>query len=250
MEVEDPNIRLAKLESVCLTDAALFGGMEKGQGKKLKSCAKKAPGTGDREEWKVEREMRKYQAAYKCPLCGATLCTGEAREVPYDELPETPRGRCEKSAVCGEPVPASGAHAHSAQVQGWERRACAVCRLHRSRMKVQGFLVYRVWYGDTLVYVGRTKQPLQDRIRGHLFQKPMHRTIAIEQVTKIEYAEFQTEADMNLYEIYFILKWHPRLNVDDKTRDFPTVDLPPVEWREFSTKLWDQVGGRAPEESY
>lgn len=107
-------------------------------------------------------------------------------------------------------------------------------------MKVQGFLVYRVWYGDTLVYVGRTKQPLQDRIRGHLFQKPMHRTIAIEQVTKIEYAEFQTEADMNLYEIYFILKWHPPLNVDDKTRDFPTVDLPPVEWREFNTKLWDK----------
>lgn len=105
-------------------------------------------------------------------------------------------------------------------------------------MKVQGFLVYRVWYGDALVYVGRTKQPLQDRIRGHLFQRPMHRTIAIEQVTKIEYAEFKTEADMNLYEIYFILKEHPPLNVDDKTRDFPTVDLPPVEWKEFSTKLW------------
>lgn len=107
-------------------------------------------------------------------------------------------------------------------------------------MKVQGFLVYRVWYGDTLVYVGRTKQPLQDRIRGHLFQKPMHRTIAIEQVTKIEYAEFETEADMNLYEIYFILKEHPPLNVDDKTRDFPTIDLPPVEWKEFKTKLWDK----------
>lgn len=105
-------------------------------------------------------------------------------------------------------------------------------------MKVQGFLVYRVWYGDALVYVGRTKQPLQDRIRGHLFQRPMHRTIDIEQVTKIEYTEFNTEADMNLYEIYFILKEHPPLNVDDKTRDFPTVDLPPVEWKEFSTKLW------------
>ena len=49
-----------------------------------------------------------------------------------------------------------------------------------------------------------------------------------------------SQADMNLYEIYFILKWHPPLNVDDKTRDFPTVDLPPVEWREFSTKLWDK----------
>ncbi len=107
-------------------------------------------------------------------------------------------------------------------------------------MKIQGFLVYRVWYGNTLVYVGRTKQPLQDRIRGHLFQRPMHRTIDIAQVTKIEYAEFKTEADMNLYEIYFILKEHPPLNVDDKAKDFPTVELPPVEWKEFSTRLWDK----------
>lgn len=106
--------------------------------------------------------------------------------------------------------------------------------------KVQGFLLYRIFYGERLVYVGRTKQPLQSRIRGHLFAKPMHRTIAIEQVTKIEYAEFQTEADMNLYEIYFILKWHPPLNVDDKTRDYPTVELPEVEWKEFRTPLWEK----------
>lgn len=116
---------------------------------------------------------------------------------------------------------------------------------------VQGFVLYRIFYGDTLVYVGRTKQPLQNRIRGHLFAKPMHRTIAIEQVTKIEYAEFQTEADMNLYEIYFILKWHPLLNVDDKTKDYPTVELPPVEWKEFKTTLWDkwvqEIAGKASE---
>ena len=45
---------------------------------------------------------------------------------------------------------------------------------------------------------------------------------------------------MNLYEIYFILKEHPPLNVDDKTRDYPTVDLPPVEWKEFTTPLWEK----------
>ena len=104
--------------------------------------------------------------------------------------------------------------------------------------RIQGFIVYRIFYGERLVYIGRTKQPLQNRIRGHLFSKPMHRTIAIEMVTKIEYTEFQTEADMNLYEIYFILKWHPLLNVDDKTRDYPTVDLPDVCWKEFHTPLW------------
>ena len=85
-------------------------------------------------------------------------------------------------------------------------------------MRVQGFLIYRIWYGNCLVYVGRTKQPLQSRIRGHLFSKPMHRTVKIEQVTKIEYAELGSEADMNLYEIYYILRLHPPLNADDKAR--------------------------------
>ena len=32
--------------------------------------------------------MAKYYAVYKCPLCGKLLRTGEAREVPYDRLPE------------------------------------------------------------------------------------------------------------------------------------------------------------------
>ena len=68
----------------------------------------------------------------------------------------------------------------------------------------------------------------------------MQRKIEIEQVTKIEYTQFSTEADMNLYEIYFILKWHPPLNVDDKTKDFPTVQLPPVKWADFHTHLWDK----------
>lgn len=107
-------------------------------------------------------------------------------------------------------------------------------------MKVQGFILYRIWYGNHLVYVGRTKQPLQNRIRGHLFAKPMHRVLNIELITKIEYAEFKTEADMNLYEIYFILIWRPTLNVDDKAHDMPTVELPPVEWNPFETPLWEK----------
>lgn len=107
-------------------------------------------------------------------------------------------------------------------------------------MRVQGFLIYRIWYGDCLVYVGRTKQPLQSRIRGHLFSKPMHRTVNIEQVTKIEYAELGSEADMNLYEIYYILKQHPPLNVDDKASDELSVILPELEWKEFTTHLWDK----------
>lgn len=104
----------------------------------------------------------------------------------------------------------------------------------------KGFILYRIWYGENLAYLGRTKQPLQSRIHGHLFKKPMHRSINIDLVTKIEYAEFQSEADMNLYEIYFINLWKPHLNVDDKCKDELSVRLPEVVWKEFTTHLWDK----------
>lgn len=80
--------------------------------------------------------------------------------------------------------------------------------------KIQGFILYRIWYGDVLVYLGRTKQPLQSRIHGHLFKKPMQRSISINLVTKIEYA--------------------------DKCKDELTVHLPDVEWQIFTTPLWDK----------
>lgn len=106
--------------------------------------------------------------------------------------------------------------------------------------KFGGFILYRIYYGDDIVYLGRTMQPLQDRIRGHLFKKPMHRAIYIDQVSKIEYAEFQTQADMYLYEIYFINLWKPPLNRDDKAHDELTVQLPDIEWKLFETKLWEK----------
>lgn len=106
--------------------------------------------------------------------------------------------------------------------------------------KIQGFILYRIYYGEHLTYLGRTKQPLQERIRGHLFKKPHHRRLYIEHITKIECASFKTEADMNLYEIYFINLWKPPLNVDDKTKDNLTLTLPDAEWKRFETHLWEK----------
>lgn len=105
---------------------------------------------------------------------------------------------------------------------------------------IQGYILYKIYYGDCLVYLGRTKQALQSRIRGHLFQRPMHRSICIDLVTRIEYAEFKTEADMNLYEIYFINLWKPPLNIDDKCRDGLTVHLPEVAWVQYVPQLWEK----------
>jgi excinuclease UvrABC nuclease subunit len=107
------------------------------------------------------------------------------------------------------------------------------------------FTLYKIYYKnnkneDILVYVGRTKRRLQDRIRGHVFSKPMHRTIDIDQISKIEYCETQTEADMNLYEIYYILAEKPPLNIDDKTKDYPTISLPPLTFKQFTTPLFEK----------
>lgn len=107
-------------------------------------------------------------------------------------------------------------------------------------MKIQGFILYKIYYSYGVVYLGRTKQPLQNRIRGHVFKKPMHRSIDINLITKIEYAEFKTEADMNIYEIYLINKLKPALNIDDKTPDEVTVVLPAVEFKIFDCHLWDK----------
>lgn len=103
-----------------------------------------------------------------------------------------------------------------------------------------GFILYKIYYKDILVYLGRTKQNLQDRIRGHFFAKPMHKKIDILIVTKVEYAEFETEADMFLYEIYYINKFKPPFNIDDKARDNLTVSLPDIEFNEFDCRLMDK----------
>lgn len=45
---------------------------------------------------------------------------------------------------------------------------------------------------------------------------------------------------MNLYELYYILKDRPALNVDDKAHDQLTVTLPELRWTKFTTPLWEK----------
>lgn len=102
------------------------------------------------------------------------------------------------------------------------------------------FLLYRVYYLNKIAYVGRTSQPLQTRLHGHLFKAPMMRTFNVNLISKIEFAELPTESDMFLYEIYYINKWKPALNVDDKAHDELTLCLPELNWTEFTTPLMDK----------
>lgn len=106
-------------------------------------------------------------------------------------------------------------------------------------------ILYKIFYKneqgeDCLVYLGRTHQPLNNRLRGHFLKAPMMRMLDPRCVSKIEFAHFQTEADMFLYEIYFINKWKPPLNVDDKSKEELTIDLPPVAFQEFDCPLLEK----------
>ena len=109
--------------------------------------------------------------------------------------------------------------------------------------KKKEFLLYKIYSENGLLYLGRTNQPLDRRLYGHFFRKPMHREINIECVTRIEYALFPTQADQYLYEIYYINMLKPPLNRDDKARDHLTVSLPHVHFQEYECRLlgkWKQ----------
>lgn len=105
--------------------------------------------------------------------------------------------------------------------------------------KKQGYFLYKIYYSDELVYLGRTKQSLEDRLRAHVLKKPMVREIDIDLISKVEFAEFETVADMYLYEVYLINLLKPPLNKDDKAKDHLTFQLPEVPFLPFSSKLWD-----------
>ena len=97
------------------------------------------------------------------------------------------------------------------------------------------YILYKIFYnspdGEFIAYLGRTKQRINARLRGHFKQFPMHKLIDIFSVSHIEIAECKTEADMFLYEIYYINKYKPALNRDDKSKEELTIILPELDFK-------------------
>lgn len=109
-----------------------------------------------------------------------------------------------------------------------------------SKTQQRTYTLYKIFYDDFVAYLGRTSQPLQTRLRGHFFARPMHRNIDINGVSRIEYAECATCADMYLYEIYYINLLKPPLNCDDRAKDDLTVSLPELNWESYTCPLMDK----------
>lgn len=68
----------------------------------------------------------------------------------------------------------------------------------------------------------------------------MHRKIHLPSVSKIEIAECTSTADMYLYEVYYINQLKPTLNLDDKSDDDLSVNLPELMFSEYKPKLQDK----------
>lgn len=106
-------------------------------------------------------------------------------------------------------------------------------------MSEQTYLLYKIFSENGLLYIGRTDQPLQYVLHDHFFKSPMVRAINIDCVTKIEYASFKSEADLLLYEIYYINQLKPPLNKEFKAKDHLTISLPKNPWHPFKCKSMD-----------
>ena len=102
------------------------------------------------------------------------------------------------------------------------------------------FILYKIYFGDDLAYLGRTRQPLKRRLHGHFFKKKFHKCIDIFKVTRIEFAELQSCADMYLYEIYYINLLRPLLNCNDLAPDNLTVALPEIIFDVFECDLMEK----------
>ena len=101
--------------------------------------------------------------------------------------------------------------------------------------------LYKIYYEhgtkSYLAYIGRTKNNLTARLRQHFTGHVFMKTLDITGVSHIDYAEFETVADMYVAEIVFINTLKPPLNVDDKAKDELTlkIDLSSVKWH-----LWNK----------
>ena len=106
--------------------------------------------------------------------------------------------------------------------------------------RIVNYLVYKIYYNDELVYIGRTKQSLTDRLRMHFFGNPLVPKLDLFKISKIEYASFDRESDQFVYEVYLINLFHPRLNSHDLAHDDLTIRLPEPKFYVWNNPIIDK----------
>lgn len=102
------------------------------------------------------------------------------------------------------------------------------------------YIIYKVYYGDILAYIGQTAQQINRRLHKHFFAASHIRKIDPRAVTKVEVAVCLTRADMNVYEKYYIELLKPPLNSLEKDTDLLTIRLPDLDFCAVDIPLMDK----------
>ena len=81
-------------------------------------------------------------------------------------------------------------------------------------------------------YVGYTGQQMSERMNQH-FTKGHLPKECYSSVAKIEYIKWKTKSDAQVMEVYFINKYKPKFNKQDKRSDTLTIELEEKEWKTY-----------------
>lgn len=82
---------------------------------------------------------------------------------------------------------------------------------------------------DKLIYIGKSKN-LFSRVASSIKER---------KATKYRYALLESDADMNIYEVYYISLHRPSLNSDCRPQKNPSVNLPELQFCELKTIFKD-----------
>ena len=114
---------------------------------------------------------------------------------------------------------------------------CGISDEYLETTVIKRYQLYIIYYGEKIVYLGKTTQALDRKLCGHFSKAPLEQQLDAQKITRIEYAEFNNEADMLLYETYFINKLKPEFNITGKVEDLLTITLPPIAFTEYNYRV-------------
>ena len=96
-------------------------------------------------------------------------------------------------------------------------------------------IIYRYFNKhNEVIYVGLTARPLNKRVKEH--QAELLQT----ETDHIDFAEVKSEADMRMYELYYINKYRPKYNKRDLYFDGHNLQLPELIFIPYIEKNTDQ----------
>lgn len=105
--------------------------------------------------------------------------------------------------------------------------------------ELRNYTLYKIYSEYGIVFIGHAKENLMLSLRDHFFNAPFTRKINIDYVTKIECVNFSSEADLLIYETYYINKLKPALNWEQKAADEVHINLPELDFKEYTCPLMD-----------